>query len=76
MNNAKTYKMKVTRIKKGVYKVVDSKGTWIAREVFSTNSSKTHWCGWNCEDNQDTSCENSWAVAFPTFKSLKEYSQK
>ncbi len=76
MNNANNNKMKVTRIKKGVYKVVDAQGTWIAREVFATDSSKSYWCAWDCEDNQDTSCENSWGEAFPTFKALKEASQK
>ena len=68
--------MTIKRISEGVYKVTDSKGTWIAKKVLATNSAKIHWCGWECEDANETSCANSWAVAFPTFKALKEFSQK
>jgi len=76
MNNANNNKMKVTRIIKGVYKVIDINGTWIAKQVFASDSSQSYWCAWSCENSEDTSCENSWAVAYPTFKALKQFAQR
>lgn len=68
--------MKVTRIREGVYRVTDSQGTWIAKRTFSSNSNKSYWCGWACENEHETNDYNSWAVAFPTFKLLKQFSQQ
>ena len=68
--------MKVTRITEGVYKVVDAQGTWIAKRVFATDSNKSYWGAWDCENPQETTNENSWAVAYPTFKALKQYASK
>ena len=65
--------MKVTRIKEGIYKVVDTQGSWIAKRIYSTDSKKFYWAAWECETAEETTDDNSWAVAFPTFKALKEY---
>ncbi len=65
--------MKVTKISKGTYKVVDAKGTWIARGAEATANGM--WVANDCDNVDDTSCENNWAVQFKTFKQLKKYSQ-
>jgi len=65
--------MTVTKIKEGVYKVVDAQGTWIAKRVYATDSNKAYWSAWDCESPEDTTNENSWAVSFPTFKALKQF---
>ena len=66
--------MKVTKLQKGVYKVEDSKGTWIARGGFdATDNGK--WIANDCETLEERNDENSWAVSFDTFKQLKDYSQ-
>ena len=66
--------MKVTKLKKGVYKVVDSKGTWIARGGFDgTDNGK--WVANDCETLEDCNDNNSWAISFNTFKELKEYAK-
>lgn len=66
--------MKVTRLQKGVYKIVDSQGTWIARGGFDrTDNGK--WVANDCKTVEECHDENSWAVSFDTFKQLKEYSQ-
>tara|TARA_R110000782_G_scaffold7345_6_gene24780 strand:- start:9718 stop:9975 length:258 start_codon:yes stop_codon:yes gene_type:complete len=70
----KQIKMKVTRIEKGIYKVKDVTGTWIAKKVFASDSNKSYWCAWDCENENETSCENSWGVTFSTFKLLKRHS--
>lgn len=66
--------MKVTKIKEGVYKVTDSKGTWIARGGYATMNNK--WVANECDKYEDCTDENSWAVQFDTFKQLKQYAQK
>ena len=65
--------MKVTKIKEGIYKVVDSQGTWIARGRYQTVSGL--WTAFDCDNHLDCSDENNWGVEFKTFKQLKEYSQ-
>ena len=67
--------MKVTRLQKGVYKVEDNQGVWIARGGFNaTDNGK--WVANDCETREDCNDKNSWAVSFDTFKQLKEYSKK
>ena len=61
--------MKVKRIETGIYKVIDTKGTWIAR------FSGTYWVAYDCDNQDDTNNDNNWGVSFKTFKQLKEYSQ-
>ena len=61
--------MKVTKIERGIYKVVDAQGTWIAR------FSGTWWNAYSCECQYDTSNDNNWGVSFKTFAQLKKYSQ-
>jgi len=61
--------MKVTKIRRGTYKVVDSQGTWIAR------NDETFWSAYDCDNEDDTHNDNNWGVAFNTFKELKKYSQ-
>ena len=65
--------MKVTKLTIGTYKVVDAKGTWIARGGEATVNGM--WVANECDNADDTSCENSWAVEFKTFAQLKKYSQ-
>ena len=65
--------MKVTRIREGIYKIVDSKGTWIAKGGFATVNNK--WQAFECDREEDCSNENNWAVEFDTFKQLKKFSQ-
>lgn len=65
--------MKVTKLGLGIYKVVDAKGTWIARGGEATVNGM--WVANDCGNADDTTCENSWAVEFKTFKQLKSFSQ-
>ena len=65
--------MKVTKISKGIYKVVDSKGTWIARGAEATGNGM--WVANDCDNIDDLSDRNNWAVAFKTFAELKKYAQ-
>ena len=66
--------MIVSKIREGVYKVTDEKGVWMAMRIFASDSNKSYWCGWECDDENKTSDSNSWGVNFPTFKALKEFS--
>jgi hypothetical protein len=66
--------MKVIRIRKGVYKIQDNQGTWIARGGEATGNGQ--WVANECEKEEDCCDENNWAVSFKTFKELKEWSQK
>lgn len=64
--------MKVTRIKKGHYKIEDNQGTWIARGGYDgTDNGK--WVANDCENIHDCNDENSWAVSFDTFAQLKKF---
>jgi hypothetical protein len=65
--------MKVTKITKGTYKVVDTQGTWIARGGQATVNGM--WTANDCESLEELSNENNWAVEFKTFAQLKKYSQ-
>ena len=58
--------MKVTKIKEGIYKVVDSQGTWIARGGYQTESKL--WTAFDCESHLDCSDLNNLGVDFKTFK--------
>ena len=67
--------MIVNKIHKGVYKIKDSQGTWIARGGFAgTVSGK--WMAFDCNTYEDCSDMNNWGVVFDTFKELKEYAKK
>jgi len=72
-NNKNNNKMKVTKIQQGVYKVVDSQGTWIAKGGCATVNGE--WGAWDCDNYDDCTNSNSWAVSFKTFKQLKQFSQ-
>ncbi len=65
--------MKVTKITKGIYKVVDSQGTWIARGGQATVNGM--WTANDCDNVNEISSENNWAVQFKTFAQLKKYSK-
>ena len=65
--------MKVTKISEGIYKVVDAEGTWIARGGVATMNGM--WVANDCDNINNASCDNSWAVQFKTFAQLKKYSQ-
>lgn len=65
--------MKVTKLGLGIYKVVDAKGTWIARGGQGTVSGM--WTANDCDSEDECTSENNWAVEFKTFKQLKKYSQ-
>ena len=65
--------MKVTKIQRGIYKVVDSQGTWIARGGEGTDNGM--WVANDCDNIDDCLDINSWAVAFKTFAELKKYAQ-
>jgi len=65
--------MKITKLSKGTYKVLDAKGTWIARGGEATVNGM--WTANDCENVDDLSSENNWAVEFKTFAQLKRYSQ-
>jgi len=66
--------MKVTRLQRGVYKVDDKKGTWIARGGFEATANGK-WVANDCKTREECNDCNSWAVQFDTFKQLKQYSQ-
>ena len=65
--------MKVTRIRQGVYRVTDSDGTWIAKGGSATVNGTGQ--AFDCSNEDDCSNLNNWAVAFETFKQLKNYAQ-
>ena len=65
--------MKTKRIRKGVYKIQDSQGTWIASGGEATVDGL--WVANECEKEEDCCNENNWAVAFKSFKELKQWSQ-
>ncbi len=65
--------MKITKLGIGTYKVVDAKGTWIARGGQATASGM--WTANDCDNIYDLSNDNNWAVEFKTFAQLKKYSQ-
>jgi len=65
--------MKVTKIQEGIYKVVDSQGTWIAKGGYATIDGQ--WGAWDCDNHNDCTDLNNWAVSFKTFKQLKQFSQ-
>ena len=65
--------MKVTKLGIGTYKVVDAQGTWIARGGQATVNGM--WTANDCDNLNDLSNENNWAVEFKTFDQLKKYSQ-
>ena len=65
--------MKVTKLREGVYRVTDSKGTWIAKGGYSTNDNK--WGAWDATSEDEVSNDTNWGVTFDTFKQLKKYSQ-
>ena len=66
--------MKVTKITNGIYKVTDSQGTWIAKGGEATVNGT--WTAYECDNVDDCSINNNWAVQFKTFKQLKRYSQQ
>ena len=66
--------MKVTKITNGIYKVTDSQGTWIAKGGEATVNGT--WTAYECDNADDCSINNNWAVQFKTFKQLKKYSQQ
>ena len=65
--------MKITKLSKGTYKVVDAQGTWIARGGEATVNGM--WTANDCDNVDDLSSDNNWAVEFKTFAQLKKYSQ-
>jgi len=65
--------MRVNKIKEGVYKVKDSKGTWIAKGGLSTINGK--WTAYECSFYDECSNLNNWGVQFDTFKQLKQYAK-
>ena len=69
MSIIKKYIMKVSKIERGIYKVVDTQGTWIAR------FSGAYWNAYDCDNEYDTHNNNNWGVSFKTFKELKTFSQ-
>lgn len=62
--------MKVTKIAKGIYKVVGKKDTFICRHIHSNSS---FWVANGCEEVDDCSDTNSCCVDFDTFKQLKNW---
>ena len=72
--NNKTKTMKVSRIQNGIYKITDSKGTWIAKGGMQTFSGK--WTAYDCSDADSCSDMNNWGISFDTFKQLKKFSQQ
>ena len=71
--NIKTNTMTITKLSKGTYKVIDAQGTWIARGGEATVNGM--WTANDCDNVDDLSSENNWAVEFKTFAQLKKYSQ-
>ncbi len=66
--------MKVNKIQKGVYKIKNSKGTWIARGGFAATVNGK-WMAFDCNTYEDCSDFNNWGVQFDTFKQLKEFAK-
>jgi hypothetical protein len=65
--------MKVKRIQEGIYKIKDSKGTWIAMGGFATINGK--WTAYDSSTREDCETINNWAIEFDTFKQLKQYAK-
>ena len=63
--------MKVNKIRTGVYKIKDSKGTWIATGGYDTMNGK--WTAFDASTREDCTTLNNWAVQFDTFKQLKQF---
>ena len=70
---SKTITMKVIKIKEGVYKIKDSKGTWIATGGCATMNGK--WTAYDCNTYDECTTLNNWGTQFNTFKQLKQYSK-
>jgi hypothetical protein len=65
--------MKVNKIQEGIYKVKDSKGTWIAMGGFATSNGK--WTAYESTTRENCTTSNNWGVQFDTFKQLKQYAK-
>ena len=65
--------MIVKRIQEGIYKIKDSKGTWIAMGGFATMNGK--WTAYDSCTREDCKTINNWAIEFDTFKQLKEFAK-
>jgi hypothetical protein len=65
--------MKVTKIREGVYKVVDAQSTWIAKGGYATDNNR--WVAYECDNEDDCSNHTNWGESFKTFAQLKKYSQ-
>jgi len=66
--------MIVNKIQKGVYKIKDSEGTWIAKGGFATVDGK--WTAYDSNTYEDCTIFNNWGVRFDTFKQLKEFAKR
>jgi hypothetical protein len=66
--------MKITKLYSGVYRVEDSKGTWVAAGGYATINGK--WTAYDCSNRKDCTTVNNWGVQFNTFKDLKKFSQE
>jgi len=64
--------MKVNKIRQGVYKIKDSKGTWIATGGY-TGGYNGKWTAFDASTPEDCTTLNNWAVQFDTFKQLKQF---
>jgi len=65
--------MKVTKLRIGLYKVVDAQGTWIAKGPNCNEGG--FWNAYDCDNEDDCSSDNNWGASFKTFAQLKKYSQ-
>ena len=65
--------MKVTKLAIGLYKVVDTQGTWIARGP--SRDEGDFWNAYDCDNEDDCSSNNNWGASFKTFAQLKKYAQ-
>jgi len=70
---SKTITMKVNKIQEGVYKIKDSKGTWIAVGGYATMNGK--WTAYDCSTYDECTTLNNWGTQFDTFKQLKQYAK-
>ncbi len=62
----------VTKITKGLYKVVDAQGTWLA--MGPNRNEGGFWNAYDCDNEDDCSNDTNWGVSFKTFAQLKKYS--
>lgn len=65
--------MYVNKLQKGVYKINDNKGTWIAKGGVATINGK--WTAYEASDIDDCTTANNWGVQYDTFKELIKYAQ-